>query len=360
VHLSPNFKITVIGGPAPTSTFLSAAVNEYDTILRRLPADPAATFGLLEVHVASSDVALSLGVDESYTLQTKTSKPFLITGQPTTTATLTANTVFGALRGLETFVQLVDANATLAGGPASIPAACLIEDSPRFQYRGLMMDTARHFYPVDTIKHTIGAMMASKLNVLHLHMTDDQSWPVESLSVPELALAGAFRVHGQAMVYSSADIKDLLAFAEARGVLIIAEFDMPAHSSSWAAAFPQDMITKANYTEGGGGGGGCSKRPFSHGDTFDPRVGKSTAYARIDSFLGDMIALFGLSGANSGRFLHLGGDEVPTACWASSPAVVEWMKAEGIAPGNWTAVEQRFVEKVAGGPAVGNVSLMYW
>ena len=117
------------------------------------------------------------------------------TAPTTSDASATANsrprsaaTVFGVLRGLETFAQLVESDPLHRTVPLAAPhPAGSISDAPRFPYRGLMMDLSRHFYPIPFIEHTIDAMVASKLNVLHLHLTDDTSFPVESTVHPELA-----------------------------------------------------------------------------------------------------------------------------------------------------------------------------
>lgn len=195
------------------------------------------------------------------------------------------------LLGLETFVQLAIHSNTYTPGALSVPVAVLVEDEPRFAYRGLMMDYSRHFYPVDFIEHTMDAMAASKLNVLHMHITDDESFPIESTSVPELTAKGSYPGY----VYTHADIARLSDYATARGILLIPEFDMPAHSSAWGAGVPEMMVQ------------GCSPEMFAHGDTMNPTVPET--FAVLNKVLGEMSDLF------QKPFLHLGGDEVPTSCW---------------------------------------------
>ena len=315
IPLSSDFKfVTSSNTPAAANTFLLNAYSRYQELLNTLPHSASSSSGEtlsdianyvpgLRVYVQSTILVMSLDVDESYTLQ--------VIG-PDREIELNASTVFGALRGLETFIQLCDLNVTLMGGGTSVPASVVIKDQPRFAYRGLMMDLSRHYYAVDAIAHTMDAMVASKLNVLHLHLTDDQSIPIFSPSFPNLTALASFRVHGVPQIYSKSDIQYLLNYATQRGILIIPEFDMPAHSSAWGAAFPTDMVT----------GQGCSPVPFTHGDTLDPS--SESMFEHIDTFLGDMITLFG-----PGGYLHLGGDEVPVTCWNNSVRVKAWMATQG-------------------------------
>eukprot|EP00051_Salpingoeca_urceolata_P026409 m.477188 g.477188 ORF g.477188 m.477188 type:complete len:553 (-) comp20774_c0_seq1:150-1808(-) len=321
-----------------TSDVLTKAFARYSKLLSTTIAGRAAhhdktqqdTVTTINVNVLSANISLVFGVNESYTAERSAA------GQP---VVITAPTVYGALRGLETVVQLADQRDTYQTGAAAVPTTFAIADTPRFAYRGLMMDYSRHFYPVAFIKHTLDAMSYSKLNVLHMHITDDQSFPMQSERYPDLTSKGAY---GPQYVYSVSDMQELGAYAQDRGIILVPEFDMPAHSSSWGAGEPDIMVT----------GSGCSPSLFTHGDTLDPTNNKT--YEVIDGFLSEMAALF------PPPFLHLGGDEVPTACWAGSSRVKDWMAAHKIA--DYDALESYFVNRVASGKGVqaSGRTLMYW
>lgn len=179
----------------------------------------------MDVSVQTSDVALRIGIDESYQL---------IIQHPT--AKITANTVYGALRGLETFSQAVQRNFTTPPN-LGFYYACHqnVTDAPRFPYRGLLVDTSRHYMSVTSIKSVMDLMSYTKMNVLHLHLTDDQSWPIVIPAFPLLAEVGAYsRFH----TYTAAQLKELVEYGINRGIVIIPEIDTPSHSSQLVKAYP--------------------------------------------------------------------------------------------------------------------------
>jgi hypothetical protein len=147
-------------------------------------------------------------------------------GVPGGGALIRAPRVWGALHGLETFAQMVQ--HTKGQGYSILP--CHIRDEPRFEYRSVMIDTARHFLNVSTILRVIDSMAINKLNVLQIHLTDDQSFPFDSLTHPNLTKKGAFN---ELSVYSHADIRLITQHAYMRGISCQFETDMPAHASSW-------------------------------------------------------------------------------------------------------------------------------
>ena len=251
VPLSTSFKFEA-AGVAASSQLLQRAFARYESLLqpsgrdsppseRLASIDPVAA---LKVVVDTEGDSIAFGVNESYSLTWDLSKTLAAV------PTLHAATVFGALRGLETFSQLVENDNVAREVPLQVPVTASIADAPRFPYRGLMMDYARHYYPVKFIEHTIDAMSASKLNVLHMHITDDQSFPMVSASVPALAEEGAFRDrNGKPLVYTTEDMQGLAAYAQDRGVLLVPEFDMPAHASSWGAGVPDIVITGSSFSD---------------------------------------------------------------------------------------------------------------
>jgi hexosaminidase len=113
-----------------------------------------------------------------------------------------------------------------------------IEDAPTFPYRGVMLDTARNYYTVEDILRTIDGMSYNKLNVFHWHITDSQSFPLQLETVPELGSKGAYTLHGKLLGYTKKDVKRIISYARERGVRIIPELDMPAHTASWGKGIP--------------------------------------------------------------------------------------------------------------------------
>jgi hexosaminidase len=235
----------------------------------------------------------SLGEDESYTLD--------ITPQG---ASIDAATTDGALRGLATFAQ-----AILPGPDGFRAQAMHIEDHPRFQWRGLMMDVSRHFMPVETVERNLDAMAAVKLNVFHWHLSDDQGFRVESRLHPRLQLMGS-----GGMYYTQAQLREVVAYARARGIRVVPEFDMPGHSASWLPGYP--ILASG-------------KGPFEILPNFgvslavlDPT--RESTYAFLDSFVGEMAALF------PDKYFHIGGDEVNPREWNDSPRIQAFEKAHGM------------------------------
>lgn len=167
-------------------------------------------------------------VDESYNLTLSTE------GE----VKLTAVSAVGILRGLETFTQLFYQHST--GTFWYTPfAPVAIQDSPRFPHRGILFDTARHWFSIADIKRTIDAMAFSKLNRLHVHVTDSQSWPLVVPALPELSEKGAY---SPAQTYSPADIEGLQRYGAVRGVQVYLEIDMPGHIGVVAESHPELIV----------------------------------------------------------------------------------------------------------------------
>jgi len=250
----------------------------------------------VKVAQATEKDQIQFGVDESYTLTI---------GSPI--STITAPTTWGALRGLETFSQLLMRN------PASFTiASATVTDFPRFGWRGLLIDTSRHWLPVKTIKETISAMSFSKLNTLHWHIVDGQSFPFESKSFP-LLQTGAYRPN---QVYTQDQIKDIISFANDHGVRILPEFDMPAHATSWGFGYPFLIVPCNPRSSIYDFNDGWGDQPM---DPTNPNV-----YQFIAKFLSEVAALF------PDNWLHLGGDEVEYSCW-NTTRINKYMKENGIA-----------------------------
>jgi len=182
---------------------------------------------------ATSLTPLLLGVNESYTIQISRNATY---------ATITADTEWGAIRGLETFSQLVSYDYTK--NTYSIPDVPLtIFDEPRFKYRGLMIDTSRHYLPVKDILRTLDAMSFNKMNILHWHIVDEQSFPLYLNCYPDLSKKAAWNPN---YIYKADDIKQVINYAYTRGILVIPEIDTPGHAKCWAKSYPDLFPTTCN------------------------------------------------------------------------------------------------------------------
>ncbi|MCI0472068.1 MAG: family 20 glycosylhydrolase [Ignavibacteria bacterium] len=242
---------------------------------------------------AGSDATAVHGMDESYKLNT---------GSPG--IELTANTDIGAMRGLETILQLVYPK----NGEYRIDAL-RIEDSPRFPWRGLMMDVCRHFLPLDAVKRNIDGMAAMKLNVFHWHLSEDQGFRVECKTFPKLHEQGS-----DGNYFTREQVKDVIKYANDRGIRVVPEFDIPGHSTAWFAGYPEYASAPDPYE---------IERHYGVFDpTFDPTNEKT--YEFFDLFFKEMSELF------NDEYIHIGGDENNGKQWNSNPQIQEFMKANNL------------------------------
>ncbi|HKO61977.1 MAG TPA: family 20 glycosylhydrolase [Pyrinomonadaceae bacterium] len=235
----------------------------------------------------------SLREDESYSLTISDKQ-----------ARLVAPTVVGALRGIETFLQLVQGDRE----GYYLPAA-RIKDQPRFPWRGLMIDIARHYQPPEVLKRNLDAMAAVKLNVFHWHLTEDQGFRVESKKFPKLHLMGS---DGQ--FYTQDQVREIIAYATQRGIRVIPEFDIPGHATSWLVGHPEIGSAPGPYTIERGAG------------IFEPALDptREQTYKLLDAFLGEMAALF------PDAYMHIGGDENEGKQWDRNPQIQAFMKEKRI------------------------------
>jgi len=292
-----------------------SAANAAKAVRGRHAADAGIT-GLVVTVASTDDSHPQVETDESYTLTVPAA------GGP---ATMTAKTVYGMLRGLETFSQMVVFDFDT--GLYTIPQApWAINDAPRFPHRGLMIDTARHFEPVAAIKGIVDSLPYAKLNVLHWHMSDSQSFPLQIKSSPKL-WNGAWSSQER---YIQGDVEDVVEYARLRGVRVMVEFDMPGHAASWCTGYPEICPSTT-----------CNQ-PLN--------VANEKTFDVITGLLMEMTG--GVvnkpddpsPGIFKSNMIHLGGDEVNTACWDSTPAVAAWMKEQGYTADQAYAY---FVKKVA-------------
>jgi hexosaminidase len=241
----------------------------------------------------AGEAVQSIKEDESYTLQ--------VTARQ---ARLSAPTPVGVLRGLETFLQLVDLDAQGFG-----VMAAEIHDRPRFVWRGLMIDVSRHWMPVEVIKRNLDGMAAVKLNVFHWHLSDDQGFRVESKVFPKLQQLGS-----DGHYYTQQQVREVIAYGRERGIRVVPEFDWPGHSTAMLVAYPELASAPGPYS---------IERKWG---IFDPCLDPTNekVYAFLDAFIGEMAALF------PDEYFHVGGDEVNGKQWRANPRIQAFMKQHGL------------------------------
>ncbi len=257
-----------------------------------LSADQSSATLVIQCERGGSNIP-SLNEDESYSLE--------ITDKQ---ARLVAPTVVGATRGLETFLQLLQGDRDGYYLPAVI-----IQDQPRFAWRGLLIDIGRHYQPPEVLKRNLDAMAAVKLNVFHWHLTEDQGFRVESKKFPKLHSMGS-----DGLYYTQDQVREIIAYAAERGIRVMPEFDIPGHSTSWLVGHPELGSAPGPYTIERGAG------------IFEPALDptREQTYKFLDAFLGEMAALF------PDAYMHIGGDENEGKQWDRNPKIQAFMKEKGI------------------------------
>jgi hexosaminidase len=304
-------QITAVSGSiAFTKDFTLSLGGAHNRILdeaarRTLDSLETYTGVQLSKELQASNATLTLQVQDATgtrpTLDTDESYSFNSTNSA---IVLRAKTVFGAMHGLQTLQQLLQ----VEDGHYVIPAV-EINDSPRFPWRGLMIDVSRHFMPLPVIYRTLDGMAAVKLNVFHWHLTDDQGVRVESKLFPKLTLMGS-----DGLFYTQDQVRAVVAYASARGIRVVPEFDVPGHVTSWLVGMPEL---------------GSVQRPYEISRTFgvwdgalDPT--KESTYKFLDAFIGEMAGLF------PDEYMHMGGDESNGADWKANPRIVAFMQAHNM------------------------------
>jgi hexosaminidase len=272
--------ISIVGGPKPT------LIVEFEV---PAPVYPA------------------LGEDESYTLDVTA-----------TSARLKSKTSTGALRGLETFTQLIS-----QGQNGFKVSAIHIEDHPRFPWRGLMLDVSRHWMPVEVVERNLNAMAAVKLNVFHWHLSDDQGFRVESKKFPKLQQLGS-----DGHFYTQEQIREVIEFARERGIRVVPEFDIPGHTTALLTAYPEFASAAGPY---------AIERFWG---IFQPTMNpaREETYAFLDEFLGEMAGLF------RDKYFHIGGDEVDPTQWQKNDAIQAFARKNNLS--NDTALQTYFTQRV--------------
>ncbi|QSB28689.1 beta-N-acetylhexosaminidase [Flavobacterium sp. CLA17] len=315
--LTKNFKVNITGNPNPR---IFGGVTRF---LRRLDGRTGIFFEqgfiakLNEVPKAELQInctksgKIALYEDESYHLDISQNK-----------ITINATSDLGALHGLETLLQLLQNNSTSFYFPNS-----QISDFPRFTWRGLMIDAARHFQPVDVIKRNIDALAAMKMNVFHWHLVDDQGWRIEMKKHTKL-----IELASDGLYYTQEEIKNIVKYADERGILIVPEIDVPGHGSAILTAYPE-IGSKVTTLTGGTAEKniqgtaiatyGIERNAGIFSPTLDPSNPKT--YQLLSEFFDEVCPLF------PGSYFHIGGDENEGKDWDANPKIQAFKKKNNLA-----------------------------
>ena len=293
----------------------------------------------------TGDIRLSLGADtqeEGYRL-TVSSEGVSIAGSDHA----------GVFYGLQTLSQMLPPSP--AGQPLRIPGV-VIEDAPRFPYRGMHLDVGRHFFGPDFVKRYIDHLARYKINRFHWHLTEDQGWRIEIDAYPKLTEVGAWRA--ETMVeknfdpyvgdgtryggfYTKAEIRDIVAYAQERYVTIVPEIEMPGHSQAALAAYPELA---------------CTDGPFEVGTRWgvveDIYCPKEETFEFLENVLVEVMDLF------PGEYIHIGGDEAPKARWEESDFAQSVIQAEGLADAH--ELQSWFIRRIEGFLNEHGRSLIGW
>ncbi len=237
----------------------------------------------------------------------------------------------GIFRGIQTLWQLLPYKEKNAGQIKI--QNCEITDWPQFSWRGLNLDCARHFMTKDFIKRYIDILAYYKFNILHWHLTDDQGWRIEIKKYPKLTQIGAWRKEADGSIYggfyTQQDIKEIVAYAKSRYITIVPEIEMPGHCTASLAAYPENS---------------CTGGPFDVAITWGVFkdvycAGRDSTFTFLENILDEVINLF------PGKYIHIGGDEVPKDRWKECPLCQARIKSEGLK--NEEELQSYFIKRIS-------------
>ena len=341
--LSPSFTITLKGPPSPPSTagfLLEQAAKRYEKIIASDATKPSAYYTCATAPSALPSLVIAVPTaaatavdipaledDESYSISVDNS-----------TASLKAASVWGAMRGLETFSQLLVRDDTL-GATVVGSGSVLVQDFPRFRHRGLMIDTSRRYLTVGAILEALDAMAYAKLNVLHWHITDDQSFPLEVAAFPRLSGRGAYNAGHKTHVYSPAAVQTIIRAASARGIRVIPELDMPGHTHSWFKGHPELETS-------------CPTATAQFGHPMNPISPVVDAFVRT--------LWHEVNSAFPDHYSHIGGDEVSGECWGANAAIRAYMLEHFSNASDFGSLQAVFESKVLHGNQQDGKASVLW
>ena len=325
LRVEASFSLALTGYTEPrldrgVERFLQELARQSALPLSLRPAKSAQATLIIHTDHASKEIQ-EVGEDESYALELTSAG-----------AKLTAPTPLGTLHGLQTFLQLVD----VSGDGFAAPAVT-IQDQPRFPWRGLMIDSARHFIPLEVIRRNLDGMEAVKMNVFHWHLTDNQGFRMESKRFPKLHELGS-----DGLYYTQEEVRELIAYARDRGIRVVPEFEMPGHSTALFVGHEELASSPGPYQ--------IDRRWGVMDPTMDPT--KESTYKFLDPLIGEMARLF------PDQFFHIGGDEVNGKQWNANKEIQEYMRAHGFK--NNQALQAYFSKRLQAIVAKHGKSMIGW
>ncbi len=331
--VSPNIKITGDAKLENEGTYLTEMLNHV--------ANTNATFETGMIGDIRLKIDDTIDNDEGYALVV-TYKGIVISGK----------TAKGVFYGIQTLRQLMPASIESGDNEIeelTIPSV-MIKDNPRYVYRGMHLDVARHFFPVSFVKKYIDLIALHKMNTFHWHLTEDQGWRIEIKKYPKLTEIGSKRYgtiidhhpgtgndekeYGE--FYTQEEVKDIVKYATERHVTVIPEIELPGHSGAAIAAYPYlscfpeepTIITKDMGSQKGKGiqAAGTPKIVQETWGVFDDVycAGDEKTFAFLQNVLDEVIPLF------PAKYIHIGGDECPKANWERCPKCQTRIKNEGL------------------------------
>ncbi len=296
LRVDSSFSVALTGHTEPrlergVERFLSQLRLQTALLLPTKSAKSAQAKLVIHTDHASKEIQ-EIGEDESYVLEITSAG-----------AKLAAPTPLGTLHGLQTFLQLVDVSSDGFAAPS-----VTINDQPRFPWRGLLIDSSRHFTPIEVVRRNLDGMEAVKLNVFHWHLTDNQGFRFESRKFPKLHEMGSGGPY-----YTQEEIRDVIAYARDRGIRVMPELEMPGHSTGFFVGYPEIASTPGPF------------KIDEEWGVMDPAMDptKEQTYKLLDHLIGEMAKLF------PDRFFHIGGDEVNGKAWDANPKIQEFKRAHG-------------------------------
>ncbi|MEP7108709.1 MAG: family 20 glycosylhydrolase, partial [Ferruginibacter sp.] len=307
------FTIAVTGYPG------ERVYKEASRTLRRL--DNRVGFFFKQGNISATDTSLSarliIVVKRPAVLNLHENESYRLSCNATQVE-ITADTDLGAIRALETLQQLLSVDD--AG--YYFPGVDIV-DEPRFPWRGLLLDITLHWMPMDVVKRTLDAMAAVKMNVFHMHLTEDQLFGIESKAYPRLTSVGA-----EGNFYSQENIKEIIAYADQRGIRVVPEFDVPGHCTAMLKAYPLLASVNRDYE---------LQRYYG---VFDPAldVTKDYTYAFLDTLFTEMSKLF------PDEYFHIGGDENTGKDWNRSPDIRAYMQQKGMT--TYQELQTEFIKRL--------------
>lgn len=308
---------------------LIKSINVSDTLATYLASYISELYGIKFTKEEQKEVpTITLQIDKNFMGEKPQAYSLKINSDK---IAILASKEVGLFYGIQSLLQLLPKNISK---DASIEVQdCEITDYPRYSWRGLNLDCARHFMTKDFIKRYIDILAYYKFDILHWHLTDDQGWRIEIKKYPKLTEVGAWRKEADGSIYggyyTQEDIKEIVAYAQSRFITIVPEIEMPGHCLASLASYPENS---------------CTRGPFEvtnlwgvHKDVYCP--GRDSTFYFLQDILDEITELF------PGKYIHIGGDEVPKDRWKECPRCQSRIKAEGLK--NEHELQSYFIKRIS-------------